>query len=64
MAGPSAYDIAPQFAGNPAGPWLDAPESSFRVELQASDSEMITVPDPAPSAGSRFGRVKIEYTAP
>ena len=53
-----------QFAGNPAGPWLDAPESSFRVELQASDSEMITVPDPAPSGGSRFGRVKIEYAAP
>lgn len=61
---PLGLRYQPQFAGNPAGPWLDAPESSFKVELQAPDSEKVIVPDPAPSRGSRFGRVKIEYSAP
>lgn len=61
---PLGLNYRAQFAGNPAGPWLDAPESSQRVEFQGPEFEIVTVPDPAPSGGSRFGRMKIEYTEP
>ncbi|MDB6070230.1 MAG: hypothetical protein JWL81_1401 [Verrucomicrobiales bacterium] len=61
---PLGLNYRAQFAGNPAGPWQDAPESSQRVEFQGPEFEIITVPDPAPFGGSRFGRMKIEYNEP